>query len=142
MPSSPQARTMARTLSAPARWPSMRGNRRCCAHRPLPSMMMATWRGMVLECGDLSPLCRWSFMAESADKSAHSKSQKYRLLSSSPDAHDAEFRAAELRELQQVQPRALRQVIELLTMFCRSHPAIELLIHRHAAPQLVDVTRD
>ena len=29
----------------PARWPSTRGRWRLAAHRPLPSMMMATWRG-------------------------------------------------------------------------------------------------
>ena len=27
------------------RWPATRGRRRCFAQRPLPSMMMATWRG-------------------------------------------------------------------------------------------------
>src|SRR5690606_34876050 len=34
------------TARAPARWPIMRGLRRRAAQRPLPSMMMATWRGM------------------------------------------------------------------------------------------------
>src|SRR5690554_6070581 len=33
------------TARAPARWPTARGRRRRAAQRPLPSMMMATWRG-------------------------------------------------------------------------------------------------
>src|SRR5262245_66277597 len=36
---------MARTDPLPRRCPSMRDSPRRCAHRPLPSMMMATWRG-------------------------------------------------------------------------------------------------
>src|ERR1700689_2597005 len=34
-----------RTARAPSRCPAMRGNRRAAAHRPLPSMMMATGTG-------------------------------------------------------------------------------------------------
>src|SRR5690554_3070746 len=34
------------TARAPARWPITRGRWRRAAQRPLPSMMMATWRGM------------------------------------------------------------------------------------------------
>src|ERR1700742_4823355 len=34
-----------RTARAPSRCPAMRGNRRAAAHRPLPSMMMATCAG-------------------------------------------------------------------------------------------------
>src|SRR3954447_4520904 len=49
------ARTVRRTASTPRRWPSNRGRPRACAHRPLPSMMMATWRG-ALRSG-----CRFSF---------------------------------------------------------------------------------
>jgi hypothetical protein len=30
----------------PSRWPSLRGSRRRCAQRPLPSMTIAMWRGM------------------------------------------------------------------------------------------------
>src|SRR5215831_8471439 len=45
IPSSPAVRMMTRADSAPARWPSMRGRWRCRAQRPLPSMMIATWRG-------------------------------------------------------------------------------------------------
>src|SRR5919109_2883607 len=41
------ARTTRRNASAPSRWPIVRGNPRAFAHRPLPSMMMATWRGTV-----------------------------------------------------------------------------------------------
>src|SRR5262249_51955446 len=37
--------TTARTESLPRWWPSMRLRPRCNAQRPLPSMMMATWRG-------------------------------------------------------------------------------------------------
>src|SRR5690606_12544039 len=37
------------TARAPARWPIIRGRRRCAAHRPLPSMMTARWRGRVME---------------------------------------------------------------------------------------------
>jgi hypothetical protein len=39
-------RTVSRTASAPFSWPAVRGSPRPCAQRPLPSMMMATWRGM------------------------------------------------------------------------------------------------
>src|SRR6202035_4758327 len=45
MPRSPAARTVRRNASTPRRWPSTRGNPRCAAQRPLPSMMMATCRG-------------------------------------------------------------------------------------------------
>src|SRR5579862_1062056 len=37
--------TTRRTVLAPARWPAKRGRPRWRAQRPLPSMMMATWRG-------------------------------------------------------------------------------------------------
>src|SRR5688572_33018329 len=36
---------MRRSASAPSRWPAARGRPRALAQRPLPSMMMATWRG-------------------------------------------------------------------------------------------------
>src|SRR5437660_9332580 len=45
MPNSPTARTARRNASTPRRWPSTRGKPRSAAQRPLPSMMMATWRG-------------------------------------------------------------------------------------------------
>src|SRR3974390_3357970 len=45
MPISPAARTVRRTASSPRRWPSTRGSPRAAAQRPLPSLMMATWRG-------------------------------------------------------------------------------------------------
>src|ERR1700694_334275 len=45
-PRSMHARTVARTASTPLRWPATRGSRRCFAQRPLPSMMMATCRGI------------------------------------------------------------------------------------------------
>ena len=45
MPRSPAARTVRRNASTPRRWPSPRGKPRAAAQRPLPSMMMATWRG-------------------------------------------------------------------------------------------------
>ena len=44
-PISRAARVTARTASTPARWPSLRARPRRSAHRPLPSMMTATWRG-------------------------------------------------------------------------------------------------
>src|SRR5271169_5936166 len=50
-PDSAQARTVVRTASTPRRWPAMRGNRRCFAQRPLPSMMIATCRGTVRGAG-------------------------------------------------------------------------------------------
>jgi hypothetical protein len=45
MPRSRQVRTVVRTASAPFSCPWMRDSSRCLAHRPLPSMMMATWAG-------------------------------------------------------------------------------------------------
>ena len=45
MPSSRQVRTTIRTASAPFSWPLMRDSSRFFAHRPLPSMMMATCAG-------------------------------------------------------------------------------------------------
>src|SRR5271169_1163219 len=44
-PRSRAAYVTVRTVSTPRRWPSIRGSPRCFAQRPLPSMMMATWRG-------------------------------------------------------------------------------------------------
>ena len=46
MPISPAARTVLRSASTPRRCPSPRGSPRADAQRPLPSMMMATWRGI------------------------------------------------------------------------------------------------
>src|SRR5215813_5037121 len=46
MPNSAAARTTRRSASAPSRWPMVRGSPRAFAQRPLPSMMMATWRGV------------------------------------------------------------------------------------------------
>src|SRR5690606_8069593 len=45
MPRSRQKSTVRSAARAPARWPTTRGRRRRCAQRPLPSMMMARWRG-------------------------------------------------------------------------------------------------
>src|SRR5689334_16791267 len=45
MPNSAAAVTVRRTASAPRRCPAIRGRPRALAHRPLPSMMMATWAG-------------------------------------------------------------------------------------------------
>src|SRR4249919_1931032 len=39
------------TARAPARWPMARGRRRCCAQRPLPSMMTARCRGVRSDAG-------------------------------------------------------------------------------------------
>src|SRR5437016_2288125 len=47
MPSSTASRSRALTTSAPARWPSMTGSPRAVAQRPLPSVMMATYRGVI-----------------------------------------------------------------------------------------------
>ena len=47
MPSSCAARTTRRSASTPRRCPSARGRPRAAAQRPLPSMMMATWRRTV-----------------------------------------------------------------------------------------------
>ena len=44
---SPQPSTHSRTASAPFSWPLMRGRSRVFAQRPLPSMIMAMWRGTV-----------------------------------------------------------------------------------------------
>src|SRR5664279_2229833 len=45
MPSSLAVRTARRSASIPALWPAERGKPRASAQRPLPSMMIATWRG-------------------------------------------------------------------------------------------------
>src|SRR5690606_5032743 len=45
MPSSAAWVVTRRMFSVPASWPAMRGRPRRVAQRPLPSMMMATWRG-------------------------------------------------------------------------------------------------
>src|SRR3954462_4514804 len=44
MPSSTASRSRALTVSAPAWWPSATVLPCCCAQRPLPSVMIATWR--------------------------------------------------------------------------------------------------
>src|SRR5258708_6687628 len=46
-----QAFTTARTASTPRRCPATRGRKRFFAQRPLPSMMIATWRGTVPASG-------------------------------------------------------------------------------------------
>src|SRR3954451_253540 len=50
---SPQPSTHSRTAWAPASCPLMRDNPRPFAQRPLPSMMMAMWRGTVLRLADI-----------------------------------------------------------------------------------------
>src|SRR5580765_3599613 len=45
MPRRADVSTTSRTDAMPARWPSTRGRWRCEAHRPFPSMMIATWAG-------------------------------------------------------------------------------------------------
>src|SRR5215207_2477029 len=44
-PSSTASRRRSFTTSAPARWPSITESPRRCAHRPLPSVMIATYFG-------------------------------------------------------------------------------------------------
>src|SRR5437867_478974 len=44
MPRSGAASRTRRRASAPARWPAVRGRPRAAAQRPLPSMIIATWR--------------------------------------------------------------------------------------------------
>src|SRR5690606_41314258 len=45
----PRQKSMHRwTPRAPARWPIIRGRRRRAAHRPLPSMLTARWRGRAI----------------------------------------------------------------------------------------------
>src|SRR5688572_13701292 len=46
MPRSAQFSTVFITASMPALWPKKRGMKRFLAQRPLPSITMATWRGM------------------------------------------------------------------------------------------------
>src|SRR4051812_1102966 len=46
MPSCAASRSRALTTSAPAWWPSTSGRPRAWAQRPLPSVMIATWRGL------------------------------------------------------------------------------------------------
>src|SRR3954454_20943627 len=46
MPSCAASRSRALTTSAPAWWPSTGGRPRAWAQRPLPSVMIATWRGL------------------------------------------------------------------------------------------------
>src|SRR5258706_5363513 len=43
--------TISRTASTPRRWPPTRGRKRFFAQRPLPSMMIATWRGTASAAG-------------------------------------------------------------------------------------------
>src|SRR6266704_3640733 len=45
-PASIAPSTTSRTAFIPALWPKGRGSRRSAAQRPLPSMMIATWRGI------------------------------------------------------------------------------------------------
>jgi hypothetical protein len=49
-------RTVRRSASTPRRWPSKRGSLRLAAQRPLPSMMMATWRGAFSRAGAGDPV--------------------------------------------------------------------------------------
>src|SRR5688572_19659073 len=48
MPRSAQFSTVLTSESTPALWPKKRGMKRLRAQRPLPSMTMATWRGMAV----------------------------------------------------------------------------------------------
>ena len=46
-----------RNASLPAECPAFRGSPRFCAQRPLPSIMMATWRGILFRSISLSAFC-------------------------------------------------------------------------------------
>src|SRR5262245_42127109 len=77
-PSDGAASTTRRTTSTPARWPALRGRPRSSAQRPLPSMMIATWRsgtgvGKVLGMAKLFPIERTcvSALARGADQRLH-----------------------------------------------------------------------
>src|SRR5215211_1427593 len=52
IPSSAASRSRSLTTSAPARWPSITGSPRCCAQRPLPSVMIATYLGALIGLPD------------------------------------------------------------------------------------------
>src|SRR6476646_2234684 len=70
MPRSRQNSTQTVTARAPARWPMTRGRRRCCAQRPLPSMMTARWRGTRSGAGGevlIRPSNRHQFLFLGAD---------------------------------------------------------------------------
>src|SRR4051794_4007296 len=49
-PRSTASRSRSLTTSAPARWPSIGDSPRRCAHRPLPSVMIATYFGAEATC--------------------------------------------------------------------------------------------
>src|SRR3972149_4160210 len=50
-PRATHALTTSRTISTPRLCPAARGSMRCLAQRPLPSMMIAIWRGTAFTCG-------------------------------------------------------------------------------------------
>src|SRR5277367_5616314 len=97
----------------------MWGNPRSRAQRPLPSMMTATWWGRFLIFAVIPSIVEQPLAL-----------QEYRFLSPRSDRHMAEFCAAELGQLLEVNPGALRQLIKVLRQLRGRLPAIEFLIDR------------
>src|SRR5712672_3577056 len=153
---------MMRADSAPARWPSIRGKWRCRAQRPLPSMMIATWRGNE----DLASGLRWTvgelivagcrlqvescrLQVESCRLSAPRQnsvptcnfqlstcnSQEDRLLAAGADGGDHQFCVRKLRNRFEVGPRFGREVLPFARFVRGRLPAGEFGIDGLAARQ-------
>src|SRR6478672_2213935 len=69
-PRSRQNSTQRLTARAPARWPMIRGRWRCCAQRPLPSMMMA-------RCCGIGPVPLAEFMRVGRRERRPGKQERY-----------------------------------------------------------------
>ena len=81
--------TIARTASTPLRWPATRGSSRCFAQRPLPSMMMATWRGTSPRRGDFARGAREQWIARLNGRSKSERRSRRRRAAS--DRHQVRF---------------------------------------------------
>src|SRR3954471_22677577 len=62
MPSLTLSVVMVRTTSAPCWWPRVRSQVRALAQRPLPSMMIATWRGRRCGSRPAARACTWGLL--------------------------------------------------------------------------------
>src|SRR5208283_3536777 len=124
---------MRRTMPAPRRWPSIRGSPRRRAQRPLPSMMMAMWRGILSAGTSANTSCFFSVSASGVMDIVG----KDRLLPVRPHGNDFHGPAHQRAEPPEIIAGPLRQVGNAADMTDFFLPAWHRLIDGNNPPQIL-----
>src|SRR5208282_534478 len=149
MPSRAHSSVMRRTTPAPRRWPSIRGNPWRRAQRPLPSMMIAMWRGIFSAGTSASACCCDAPGTPGGSLGASSVSDstsgivnivgKDRLLPVGPhgnDFHRPAYQNAEPIEIVAGSPRQVANAADVTDFFL---PAGQGFVNGYDPPQILDV---